>query len=418
MKGVFIILDGVADESCPVLEQKTPLEFAKTPNLDEIAKKSKLDYCYTVKEGVAPESSSAIVSLFGYDPEYAPRGPLEAAGMGIHLKKGDLVFRCNFATIDDMESKTVLDSRAGRTLTNKEARILAKAINEEVKLPFKFEFYSGREHRAVLVFRGGFSDNISNADPFYGVGSVKVHSAQPKMVFSKPFDDEDDSKLAADLVNQFIMKSHEVLDKHPVNIMRAKKGFYAANLILCRDAGNEPAKYKKLKGKWRALGYNPLEIGIARAFGMDLYSFRVDKFKGIDVYEHLFVTLRKAIKYAIKLLKRYRKKYDYFYIHFKETDLPGHDNKPMEKVKMIEMIDEKFFSFLKNFIGENKLIVTADHATSCRKKAHTDGAVPVLSYPNFEGKISEGQRFIESEGLKGRKIMGRRLLEEKMFGKK
>src|SRR3989338_4871596 len=104
MKGVFVIMDGVADQPCSVLNGKTPLEAAKTPNLDEIAKKSRIDHCYPIKEGIAPESSSAVVSLFGQDYNFAPRGPLEAMGAGIKFKKGDLVLRCNFATIDDLDN--------------------------------------------------------------------------------------------------------------------------------------------------------------------------------------------------------------------------------------------------------------------------------------------------------------------------
>src|SRR3989338_3046670 len=105
MKGVFVIIDGVADESCRILGGKTPLEAAKTPNLDDIASKSKIDYCYPIKEGVAPESSSAIVSLLGSDnPSFSPRGPLEAVGAGIKLAKGDLALRTNFASVKDMES--------------------------------------------------------------------------------------------------------------------------------------------------------------------------------------------------------------------------------------------------------------------------------------------------------------------------
>jgi 2,3-bisphosphoglycerate-independent phosphoglycerate mutase len=414
MKGVFVIIDGVADLPSNILKGMTPLQVAKTPNLDSIAQKSKINYAYPIKEGIAPESSSAVVSLLGYDPNFAPRGPLEAMGAGVRIKKGDLVMRCNFATIQDMESGEILDSRAGRTLTNKEAHILAKAINEKVKLPYKFEFIPTRGHRGVLIFRGGFSDNISNADPFYGIGFAKTNVV-PKMVFSKPLDDEDDSKLSAELVNQFIRESHKVLNHHPVNLNRAKKGLYSANVLLCRDAGNEAVKFKKLKGKWMALGYNPLEIGIANAAGMDVYSFKYPKFKGIDVYEHLHYGLKKAIKYAIKMLKRKRDKYDYFYVHLKETDLPGHDNKPLDKVKMIEMIDSKFFSFLKDYIGDSKLIVTADHTTACKLKAHTDDPVPVLIYPsNSENKEN---RFIEEEGRKGKKIIGRKLLEQYLFNK-
>lgn len=413
MKGVFIILDGVADLPCSALGEKTPLEAAKTPNLDEIAKKSKIDYCYTVREGVAPESSSAIVSLLGYEPNFAPRGPIEARGLGVKLKNGDLALRCNFATIDDLKGMNILDRRAGRTLTTEEARILAKAINDNVKLPFKFEFFPSIQHRGVLVIRGGFSDNITNTDPAYGGSGVSGISNE-RVVVSRPLDDEDDSKLAAELVNSFVRQSFEVLDKHPVNVARAKKGLYSANVILCRDAGNSPTKFKKLPGRWMALGYMPLEIGAGEAAGMNVYKFKYPRLKGIDVYGNLYEGLEDAIKYAKKMLWWYKNKYDYFYIHFKETDIPGHDNKPVDKMKMIEILDKDFFSYLKKFIGEAKLIVTADHTTSCKKKAHTADPVPVLIYP-YPGE--SGKRFIEKDALAGRRLSGRNILKNNFFAK-
>lgn len=406
MKGVFVILDGIADQPCYALGQKTPLEAAKTPNLDAIAEKSKLDYCYTVKKDYVPESNEGVLSLFGYDSFAISRGQLEALGIGVNLKTGDLALRCNFATIDSLDNGAVLDRRAGRTLTTKEAKILAKAVNDNVKLRFKFKFYSSIQHRGVLVINGGFSDNISN-----------VEVKGDKLNFSKPLDDIDDSKLSSDLVNEFTRKSFEVLDKHPVNIARARKGLFAANVLLCRGAGSEKLKLKKLKGAWIGLGYMPLEIGIEKAVGMDIYKFKYPKFKGFDVYDNLYLGLRKAIKNAKKMLKRYRKTYDYFYIHIKECDIPGHDNKPLDKVKMIEILDDKLFGFLREFIGEGRLVVTGDHATVCRLKGHSSDAVPVLSYSNLAGKTTKGQRFVEVDGLKGKRIFGRKLLEERFFRK-
>jgi len=417
MKGVFVILDGVADEPCQALGQMTPLQMAKTPNLDHLARKSKIDHCHTVKEGVAPQSSSAVVSLFGYDPKLAPRGPLEVGGMGINLSRGDLALRANFATVDELKSGNILDARAGRNLTTKESKILAKAINEGVKLPFKFDFYPTLNHKGIVIFRGGFSDNITSADPFYGNGTARA-GISPKIVFSEPMDDEDDSKLAADLVNSFVRKSHEVLDKHPLNINRAKKGLFSANYLLCRDAGNDMAKFKKLKGSWMALGYMPLEKGIAKAVKMDIHKFSYPRMKGIDVYDNLYSGLNRAVKNSVKMLKKNRKKYDYFYVHLKETDVPGHDNKPLDKVKMIELVDKKFFGFLRKFVEKNeaKLIITSNHTTSCRLKAHTADPVPVLFY-NPQDLQDKEQRFTEEQGLKGKKIKGRKLLERTLFAK-
>ena len=418
MKGVFIILDGVADQACQQLGQKTPLEAAKTPNLDKLARKSKLDYCYTVKEGLAPQSHNAVLSLLGYDPNLISRGPLEAQGIGIQLKKGDLSLRTNFATLDSMENKEILDKRAGRTLTTKEAIALSQTINEKIKLPFKFEFRPTIQHRGVLVIRGGFSDNISNVDPYYGRG-IAIANAKNKLKFSLPLDDEDDSKFSADLLNKFVKQSFEVLEKHPINIARAKKGLFAANILLCREAGNSPIKLKKLKGNWIALGYMPLEKGIAKATGMEIYSFKYPKLKDLDAYASLYLGLRKAIKNSIKLIKRYKNKYDYFYIHLKETDLPGHDNKPLEKVKMIELIDKKFFPYINKISKNTKIIVTADHTTSCRLKSHTDDPVPVLTFPYAEPKKGKKQnperRFTEKDSKDGKKIIARKLLEENLF---
>lgn len=417
MKGAFVILDGVSDESCRVLNGKTPLEVAKTPNLDYLARKSKIDYCYTVKEGVIPQSSSAVVSLFGFDPNIAPRGPLEAKGAGIKLTRGDLAFRCNFATVEDLNDLELLDRRAGRTLTTKESKILAKEINRKVKLPFKFEFYPTLQHRGVLVFRGGFSDNITNVDPDYGLGVGSFRSFK-KVKFSKPLDENDDGKLASDLVNNFVRQSHKILDKHPLNSSRAKKGLFSANFLLCRDAGNQPPNFRKLKGKWMALGYMPLEIGIAEASKMDVFKFEYPKMKGIDVYANLYTGLKKAIKYSVKMLKKHKNKQDYFYIHIKETDIPGHDNKPLDKVKMIELIDQRFFSFLRKYLEKNdgKLVLLADHTTSCRKKAHTADPVPVLYY-DFKNLKKSEKRFTEKNALLGKKIIGRKLLEKTLFSK-
>lgn len=417
VKGIFVVLDGVADEKCSVLEYKTPLEAAKTPNLDSLAKKSRMDYCYPVKEGVVPGSTGAVVSLLGHDSGMAFRGPLEAKGAGIKLTRGDLALRVNFATVDDLENMGVLDGRAGRNLSFKESRELAKEVNNKIKMPFQFEFYPTLHHRGVLVFRGGFSDNITNADPYYKEAAGK--GGTPKAVFSKALDDEEDSKLSANLVNTFILKSHEILDKHPLNSRRAQRGLFSANYLLCRDAGTEIPKFKKLKGKWMGLSLMPLEKGIIEAAKMDLYKISYPKMKGIDVYSNLYEGLNKTIKNAVKMLKKNRKKYDYFFIHVKETDTPGHDNKPLDKKKMIELIDDKLMGFLKGYAERNnaRLLIASDHVTSCRKKGHTADSVPVLFFdPSSEAKEKE-QRFTEEDARNGRKILGRKLLEKTLFVK-
>ena len=156
MKLLYIVIDGMGDLPIKELSNRTPLEAAKTPNLDALAKKGKTGLMYSVKKGVAPESDVAVISLLGYDPfKYSTgRGIIEAVGAGIKLKDGDLALRCNFATLG--EGKEICDRRVGRSLTTEEAVELSKAANREVKLTSHnatFEFRNTLGHRAVLVIK-------------------------------------------------------------------------------------------------------------------------------------------------------------------------------------------------------------------------------------------------------------------------
>ena len=163
MKGILVILDGVGDLPCKQLGEKTPLEAANMKNLDFLATRGEMGYMYPVKPGFVPGSGEAIVSIFGNSLISSTRGQLEARGTKLKLIRGDLALRVNFATIDSLENKNIIDRRAGRTLTTLEAEILSKALNKII-IPCKFVFEPTIQHRAVLVFRGGFSDNISGND--------------------------------------------------------------------------------------------------------------------------------------------------------------------------------------------------------------------------------------------------------------
>lgn len=395
MKGILVIVDGMGDLPNKQLDGKTPLEAANTPNLDFLATRGEMGYMYPVKPGFIPESDEAIVSIFGNDLISSTRGQLEARGVGIKLTRGDLALRVNFATIDSIKEKNILDRRAGRTLTSAEAEILAKALNK-IKLPCKFIFEPSIQHRAVLVFKGGFSDNILGNDLTYIQGKSKD---SVKVWFCKPLDDDENSQYTANIVNEFIEKAYEILDKHPVNEERRKKGLLPANYLLVRGAGIENSKLKQYK-KWASPSYMPLEIGFSQASGMSVFAFEYPKLKTLDAYANLYEGLKKACKFNIKILKKIHKKFDYAYVHFKETDLPGHDNKPFEKKEMIEYIDKTFFKFLRKFAPPNqiKIVVTADHSTPCKLKNHSADPVPVLFYN--DSNLRE-KKFCEKEARQG-----------------
>ncbi len=410
MKGVLVIIDGMGDLPNKQLGDKTPLEAANTPNLDFFAARSELGYMYAVKPGFIPESDEALVSIFGNKLINSTRGQLEARGTDLKLTRGDLALRANFASIDSLEKENILDRRVGRTLTTAEAHNLARAINK-INVPVKFEFVPTLQHRAVLVFRGGFSDNFIGNDATYSQGKSEEIE---KIVKCKGLDDDENTIYTVNIVNEFIEKAHEVLKNHPVNQERIKRGLMPANYLMFRGAGIEPPKLKKYR-KWVSMTYTPLEKGFAKTCEMKNTSFEYPKLKTLDAYENLWKGLKKAIKYSIKFLKKNKKKADYAYIHIKETDLPGHDNKPFEKKLMIEYLDITLFKYLRSFAPPNKIkvAITADHSSPCKFKNHSADPVPTMLYQAEEIPLKE-QRFSEKDCRKGSlgRIIGQEFMKK------
>lgn len=413
LKGIFVILDGLGDLANKQLDNQTPLEAAETINMDFLATRGEMGYMYSVKPGFVPESDEAIVSIFGNELISSTRGQLEAKGAGLKLMRGDLAFRVNFATIKSLESGEIIDRRAGRNLTTEEAEVLARAINNLVKLPCKFDFVPTVQHRAVLVLRGGFSDDISGNDLIYSEGKVKLTD---KIGFCKPLDEEDNSQYTANIVNEFLDKACEILKNSEINKERQKKGFLPANYLLVRGAGIELPKLKQYR-KWASVAYMPLEIGFSQLSGMNIFSFNYPPLKKFDAYENLYDALKKACQFSMKCIQDNLKKYDYLYIHIKETDLPGHDNKPIEKKEMLEYIDKTLFKYIRKIAPPNKIkvVVTGDHSTPCKLKNHSADPVPVLFYNC--GEIPEEKHFSEKEARLGRlgRILGGELLKKVGF---
>ncbi|MEK6885804.1 MAG: alkaline phosphatase family protein [Nanoarchaeota archaeon] len=414
MRKILVILDGLGDISSDKFHGKTALEAANMPNLNMISKKSKLGFMYPISEDYAPESDTAIVSILGNNFDISERAEFEALGLGLKLRRGDLVLRTNFGTVENMNSKKMIDRRAGRTLTTEEAKQLAKAINEKVKIPVKFEFFPTVQHRGILVFYGGFSDNITNTDTYvHEKGKIWMKA---NFDWSQTLDDDENTEFAANLVNAFVDQSYKVLNEHPINKNRVKKGLLPANIILTRDAGVEMPKLNPFRSAL-AIANMPLEKGIALASGMQIASFEYPKMKNYDVYSNLHQGLEMMSAFALKTLKKRKDDFNFCYIHFKETDVPGHDNKPLEKKAFLELIDKIFFKELKEYIEKNKikLIVTGDHSTPCKFKTHTSDDVPVLFYNPEE--TGDSLTFGETNCRRGSlgKIYGINLLKKTDF---
>lgn len=382
MKLIYVVIDGMADVPIEELGNMTPLEAAECPNMDTLAKRGKTGLMYTVARGIAPESDVAVISILGYDPfaSHAARGPLEALGAGLDVKNGDLALRCNFATVNNRAR--IIDRRVGRNLTTEEAKTLAEAVNENVRLesyPVEFEFRNTFGHRGVLLIRskdGHLSGEITNTDPAYermkGVGVVKI-DAEMFLVDSQPLEESEASKTSANLVNEFVRKSHDVLEKHEVNRKRSAQGKLSANVILTRDAGSTLPDFFDINEKH---GVNfacfvdmPVERGIAKSAGMHVVELPPPS-----------GNLEFDMSLRVEKLLQNLPGFDCFYIHVKGPDEPGHDGDFQLKTQLIEMIDKSFFGGLLHQIDLDECIVcvTSDHATPCKMKAHSDDPVPVL----------------------------------------
>ena len=414
MKGIFVIMDGMGDLPNKALDGKTSLEAAKTPNMDFLATRGELGYMYPVRPGFVPESDEAIVSIFGNKLTESTRGQLEARGAGIDMKRGDLALRVNFATIDNLKQGNIIDRRAGRTLSNSEAQELATSLKNQMNIKARFVFEPTIQHRAALVFKGGYSDNFQGNDATYNKGKSQEVD---KVAWCRGLDKDENTQYTVNIVNEFVEKAFHILNNHPVNKRRVERGLMPANYLLVRGPGIEPPKLKKYKN-WMSANYMPLEIGFSKVCGMKNYGFNYPKLKGIDVYENLWKGLRKACKYSIKTLKKHMKEHSYAYLHIKETDLPGHDNKPHVKKEMLEYIDKTLFKYLKKIAPPKgiKVVVTADHSTPCRLKNHSADPVPVLFYNN---SIPKEKKFNEKEAKKGSlgRIQGGDLFKKVKFKK-
>ena len=392
-KLLFILLDGASDG---LNYPKASLDEAKTTNLSKIAKISKGGLVYNIAKGISTESDAAALSFLGYNPleVQITRGVLEALGAGLKFNEGDLALRCNFATAVGDE---IFDRRVGRSLSDDEAKELVNEIISNVNLNYDYELVHTVGHRCVLVIRKkdkNLGSNISNLDPAYIRKGTIVHAAaiiDRKIKLCEAFDEE--SKISAEIVNKFFIESRKVLENSKINLERKKKGLLPANILLLRDAGSSIPKVKKFEEKYKlkaaAIAEMPVEVGVAKLLGIDVY--KIEYVKSLEIY-------KTKVNLTLDLLN----KYDFVYVHIKGPDEPAHDGNFELKVKAIEEIDEYFFGELLNKLELDKIsiFISCDHSTPVFLKSHSDDPVPFIYYkPGI--KPDNISKFTEKECIKG-----------------
>ncbi|MCM3337571.1 2,3-bisphosphoglycerate-independent phosphoglycerate mutase [Paenibacillus sp. MER TA 81-3] len=363
-KVIMAIADGSGDRPHPLLGHKTPLEYAHTPNLDRLASEGITGMMDLIGSGIPVGTDMGHMILFGFQPDHYPgRGPIEALGIGMEVQPGDVVLRCNFATIND--EGIVLDRRAGRIRENTAG--LAEALNGmEITEGIRAYFKPATEHRAVLVIRGnGLSDQISDSDPKAPNDGKAYHPVEAR-------DDTVEAKRTAIAVNLFLKQAHSILASHPINRERIAQGHPPANFILTRGAGRmaqlEPiAANMHFRGS--CIAAESTVLGAAKLAGYNAVT---------DV--KLTGSLDTDVELKAKLALEQIADHDIVYVHLKAPDLMGHDNEPFKKAQSLEQFD-RMVGLIANHLPENVyLALAADHSTPCEVKEHTGEPVPVVIY--------------------------------------
>lgn len=379
MKYVIVLGDGMADEPIEALGGKTPLAFAKTPMIDQLAQTGEVGLAKTIPTGMKPGSDTANLAVLGYDPEkyYSGRSPLEALSIGVPMQATDIALRCNTVTLSDepgvpYAERTIIDHSADEISTADAAQLI-----EAVRPVFEnetYQFYVGTSYRHCLIWAGGVVQDIT----------------PPHDILGKVIGDylPEDLKLRA-----MMEQSFDILDNHPLNVARAKAGKNKANSLWFWGAGTKPAlsSFTEKTGKRGAMiSAVDLLKGIAVGAGMQVLEVEGATGGLTTNYEG------KAAAAAKALLEDGN---DFAYIHVEAPDEMGHQGSVENKVKAIEYLDGRVIRPLYDALtasGEDfRMLILPDHPTPIRLRTHTGDPVPYLLYDST-AKLGTGALYNEA----------------------
>lgn len=366
MKYLVMLCDGMADEPNAKLQNKTPMQLAKKPCMDALAKTAEVGTARTVADGMSPGSDVANLAVLGYDAKkyYSGRSPLEAASIGIDLKDTDVTFRCNLVTLSDEENyedKTILDYCAD-DISTEDARVLMEYIEENMGTD-EFKFYSGVSYRHCLVWANG------NSHP----GKL----TPPHDITGNPIKEHLPTDVAKEKLLPLMERSYELLKNHPLNLERIRNGKRPANSIWLWGEGTKPLldSFETLYGlKGSMISAVDLLKGIAICAEMS--SVDVEGATG-----YIDTNFSGKAQAAIDEFKRGQ---ELVYIHVEAPDECGHRAEYENKVRSIELIDELVLTPVVDYLrstGEDfSVLVCPDHPTPLSIRTHSRTPVPYLIY--------------------------------------
>ena len=363
MKYIVILGDGMADWPIEELNGRTPLAYAKTPVLDELAGKSGIGLAQTIPEGMKPGSDTANLAVLGYDPKiyYSGRSPLEALSIGAAMKQTDIAIRCNLVTVSDdtlpYEQKTILDHGASEIPTE-DAAVLMDAVRAQFGNDV-YRFYTGTSYRHLLIWDHGRAAELTPPHDILG------------RVIGEYLPEE---KGLQDMMK----RSYDLLNHHPLNLERAGKGLHKANSIWFWGAGTKPAlpPFEEKTGKRGAMiSAVDLLKGIAIGAGM-----KVVEVSGAN--GTLNTNYEGKAEAAVKVLLD--EGYDFVYIHVEAPDEMGHQGSVSDKIRSIEYLDDRLIRIVRDRMLASRepfrMLIMPDHPTPIAVRTHTSEPVPYLLY--------------------------------------
>ncbi|TRZ93992.1 cofactor-independent phosphoglycerate mutase [bacterium] len=357
MKYIVLVGDGMADYPIEELGGSTPLEVARTPNMDFIARHGRLGRVKTIPAKMAPGSDVAAVSIFGYEPLkfYTGRGPLEAANLGIEMQDDDVAFRCNLVTAS---SDTLVDYSSGH-ISSKESALLMKFINQKLG-DQRLKFYSGISYRNLLLVKNGTEEGLENLStlPPHDITGQGIFKNLPK-------------GKGADLIIRLMQDSRKLLEGHEVNQVRIDLGENPANMIWLWGQGKKPA-IPTFKERYGLSGSVISAVDLLKGLGKIL-GLEVIKVRGATGYYDTDYSAK--AKAALRSLEDK----DFVLVHVEAPDEAGHNGDLREKIIAIERFDQLIVGAVLGAFKRKKsfrLLVLPDHATPISLKTHTADAVP------------------------------------------
>lgn len=379
MKYVVILGDGMAD--CPVkeLNDKTPLEYADTPIMDELAGISEIGMAQTIPQGMKPGSDTANLAVMGYDPQkyYTGRSPLEALSIGVDMEEEDIAIRCNIVTVSEeeeaYEDKIMIDHSSSE-ISTEDAAVLLQAVMAEMANE-TYQFSVGTSYRHCLIWKQGKAVELT---PPHDILERRIGEYLPE-----------------DKVLSWMQKrSYEILSVHPLNLERKAKGLHPANSLWFWGAGTKPSldSFEKKYGK-KGVMISAVDLLKGIAVGAEMTNVTVEGANG-----GLHTNYEGKAQAAVDALTK--KGYDFAYIHVEAPDEMGHQGSVERKIQAIEYLDQRIIRLVKEKMDEYgepyRMLILPDHPTPVSVRTHTSNPVPYLLYDSA-AKKEETWKYNEAE---------------------